>query len=88
MAAPTPSEVQYQLEHIHQDRSRDIVVSHVICITLATVALVLRFASRRLCKAAILADDYMIIIALVLVTGEVTGGLLCMYLLRIRRPIR
>ena len=65
MAAPSPSEIQYQLDHIHEDRSSDIVVSHVICLTIATVAVILRFASRRLCKAAILADDYMIIAALV-----------------------
>ena len=68
MAAPSYSEIQYQREHIHEDRSSDIVVSHIICITLATVAVTLRFLSRRLCKAAILADDYMIIAALV---GEI-----------------
>ena len=65
MAVPNPAEVQYQLEHIHEDRSSDIVISHIICMTLATAAVLLRFTSRRLCKAAILADDYMIIVALV-----------------------
>lgn len=65
MAEPSPSEIQYQLAHIHEDRSGDIVYSHIVCMTLATVAVILRFASRRLCKAAILADDYMIIVALV-----------------------
>lgn len=65
MAAPSPSEIQYQLDHIREDRSSDIVISHIICMTLATVAVILRFTSRRLCKAAILADDYMIIAALV-----------------------
>lgn len=81
MAAPTPSEIQYQLEHIHQNRSGDIVVSHIICMTLASIAVILRFASRRLCRAALLADDYTIIVALGLVAGEVTGGLLCMHFL-------
>ena len=57
--------------------SSDIVVSHIICITLAGLAVVLRFISRRVCRAAILADDYLIIAALIFAAGEVTGGLLC-----------
>ena len=65
MAQPNAQEIQYQLAHIHQDRSNDIVVSHSICIVIAVVAVVMRFSSRRLCKAPILADDYMIIVALV-----------------------
>lgn len=65
MAPPNAQEIQYQLAHIHQDRSNDIVVSHAICIVIAVVAVVLRFASRRLCKAPILADDFMTIVALV-----------------------
>ena len=68
MASPSPSEIQYQLTHIHEDHSSDIVVSHIICITLATVAVALRFVSRRVCRAAILSDDYMIIAALVRLT--------------------
>ena len=65
MAPPSAEEIEYQLAHIHQDRSSDIVVSHAICIVIALIAVVLRFSSRRLCKAPILADDYMIIVALV-----------------------
>lgn len=65
MAPPNAQEIQYQLAHIHQDRSNDIVISHAICIVIAVVAVVLRFSSRRLCKAPILADDFMTIVALV-----------------------
>ena len=65
MAPPTEQEIQYQLAHIHEDRSNDIIVSHSICIVIAVVAVVLRFSSRRICKAPILADDYMTIVALV-----------------------
>ena len=65
MAPPNEQEIQYQLAHIHQDRSNDIVISHGICIVIAVVAVLLRFTSRRICKAPILADDYMTIIALV-----------------------
>lgn len=65
MAPPNAQEIQYQLAHIHQDRSNDIIVSHAICIVIAVFAVILRFSSRRLCKAPILADDYMTIAALV-----------------------
>lgn len=65
MAPPNAQEIKYQLAHIHEDRSNDIVVSHAICIVIAVVAVVLRFSSRRLCKAPILADDFMSIVALV-----------------------
>ena len=65
MAPPSVEEIQYQLAHIHQDRSNEIVISHCICIVIAVVAVVLRFFSRRKCKAQILADDYMTIVALV-----------------------
>ena len=54
-----------QLAHIHEDRSNDIVISHGICIVIAVVAVVLRFISRKICKSQLLADDYMIILALV-----------------------
>lgn len=65
MALPTPKEIQYQEEHIHDDRSGNIVTSHAICITIAVIAVLLRLISRRMIKASIQADDWMIIVALV-----------------------
>ena len=65
MATPNPTEIQYQLLHIHEDRSKDIVNSNAICMVIAIVAVTLRFVSRRLCKAAFLADDYVCLAALV-----------------------
>lgn len=44
---------------------------------IAIVAVTLRFVSRRLCKVAILADDYVCLAALVFAIGEATGGLMC-----------
>lgn len=61
----TPSDVQWQLDHIHDDRSSAIVISHTIVLPLAVIAVILRFMSRRMCNASIKADDYMIIFALV-----------------------
>lgn len=65
MALPTSEEIQYQEEHIHDDRSGNIVTSHAICIALAAIAVLLRLIARRMCKASIRADDWMIIVALV-----------------------
>ena len=60
-----PAEIKYELAHIRDDRASNIVVSSVICISLATIAVMLRLLARRLSKAKILADDYMMIFALV-----------------------
>lgn len=73
----TKSEIQYQLAHIHDDRASAIVVSHAVVLPLAVIAVILRFISRRLCRARIGADDYMIVTALLFAIGEATGGFLC-----------
>lgn len=65
MAIPTPEEIQYQEEHVHDDRSGNIVTSHAICISIAAIAVLLRLIARRMCKASIQADDWMIMVALV-----------------------
>lgn len=63
---PSPSEVQSQFAHIHDDKAAQIVVSHAICLPLATIAVVMRLLSRRLCRTSRLqADDFMVIAALV-----------------------
>lgn len=77
MVAPSPAEIQYQLAHIHEDRSLDIILSHAICLPIAVIAVVLRLVSRRLIKDSIQADDWLIIVALLFAAGEITGGLLC-----------
>lgn len=61
----TKEEIDYQLAHIDEDRSEALIVSHTICLVLAGVAIVLRLIARRMSKAAIKADDYMIIAAFV-----------------------
>ena len=65
MALLTPVELQYQEEHIHDDRSGNLVTSHAICIAIAAIAVLLRLIARRMCRASIQADDWMIIFALV-----------------------
>ena len=61
---PSPSEAQYQLAHTNDNRTNQILVSHYICLPLATIAVILRLVSRHLCRAARLqTDDYMVIAA-------------------------
>ena len=60
-----PAEAQYQLDHINDSRVKDVLSSQIACFALATIAVILRFVSRRVSKIAIKADDWMIVVALV-----------------------
>lgn len=65
MAKPSPSDIQYQLEHLHDNKIPQLLVSQITCFVLAITAVILRLVSRRLNQASIQSDDYMILIALV-----------------------
>lgn len=49
-------EIAYQLAHVKDDRSSELIASHVVCLTLAGIAVVLRLIARRLSKAVIAAE--------------------------------
>ena len=61
----TQGEIDGQLAYIDEDRSKALIVSHTVCLALAGIAIVLRLIARRMSKAAIKADDYLIIVAFV-----------------------
>ena len=64
---PNPSDAQYQLAHTIDNQSSRILISHYVCLPLATIAVILRLLSRRLSKAARLQiDDALVIAAWVL----------------------
>lgn len=64
--AISPSETQYQLAHIHDNRSGEIITAGAICLSVAFAAVILRLISRRFSRAGSMQlDDYMIISALV-----------------------
>ena len=65
MALPSINEVEYELSHSREDRGKDILSSFVVCVCLATIAVILRLVARRVSKAALKADDYWILISLV-----------------------
>ena len=79
MGQISPEEISYQQVHIHDDRSRDIVLSHIICLSLAFIAILLRFLSRHIGRVRREPDDWMIVAAFIFATGEVTCGLLAVH---------
>lgn len=62
----SPEEIQYQLQHIHEDRSSDLITTFASCTALAYVAVILRLIARRVNRARIQADDCWVLIALVI----------------------
>ena len=60
-----PQEEAYQLAHKDDNRSADVVAAVTICLVAAFVAVFLRFLSRKLSKAPLGADDWMIVVGLV-----------------------
>ena len=74
-----PQDIAYQQAHIHDDRSSDIVISHIVCLSLAFTAILLRFLSRHIGKVRLEPDDWMIVAAFIFASGEVTGGLLAVH---------
>lgn len=76
MVQLTEEEVLYQLTHAHEDRRKDIIYSHSICIALAAVAVLLRFLSRYLGRIRLGPDDWTILAGFIFGVGEITGGLL------------
>ncbi|KAL6714621.1 hypothetical protein ACLMJK_008046 [Lecanora helva] len=75
-----PEELKYEIAHIKDDRRGDIIAACATCIAAAIIAVILRLLARRLSKAKILADDYMIIVALVFCMGQVATLLYTVHL--------
>lgn len=65
MTQLSPSDIQYQLDHLHDSRVHELLVAQIICFVLAVTAVILRLASRRLSKVPVQFDDYMTLMALV-----------------------
>ena len=65
----SPADIFYQKQHIAEDKRPDIIASHVICFSLACIAVCLRFLSRRLAKIQYGADDLLIVVALFFTCG-------------------
>ncbi|KAL8868544.1 MAG: hypothetical protein Q9174_004921, partial [Haloplaca sp. 1 TL-2023] len=75
MSTLSPEEIAHQKAHIHDDRSAELYGAQITCFLLAVIAVALRLVSRRLIKAKIMADDYMILLALFLAAGFTGVGI-------------
>ena len=61
---PTPADIQYMKEHIRENKADEIIATNVVGLCIASVAVCLRFKSRRLLRTKIHTDDWMITVAL------------------------
>ena len=62
---PSPAEISYEQQHVDESKVANLIVSDVVCFTLAVVAVCMRLASRRIARIKFMADDWLIIGALV-----------------------
>jgi uncharacterized membrane protein YhaH (DUF805 family) len=70
-----PAEVvEYQIAHADDDRLPAVVVAIAVCYSAAVISVVLRLISRRLVKASLQGDDWLILVALVGLSSQLTAG--------------
>ena len=65
MAGPTPAQIEYQLQHIQDDRSDEIIAAFGVCLGIATITVLLRFVTRHLTRAPLKGDDWAVVFGLV-----------------------
>lgn len=65
MAAPTAAELQYMMEHAHDDLRPAMIVSSAVAGVMAIVFVALRVASRKLSGISFGADDWWMFLSLV-----------------------
>ncbi|KAI4234895.1 MAG: hypothetical protein LQ352_008145 [Teloschistes flavicans] len=77
MAGPSPTDREYQLAHIRDDRSTEIIVAFAVTLGFAIITVLLRFVSRHLTRAPLGGDDWTIVAALICAIGYVVGQSVC-----------
>ena len=60
-----PAQTAYQHAHSSENRAPGMIAAQTTCLVIAILGVSLRFTARRLARAAITVDDYLIILALV-----------------------
>ena len=58
-------EAQYQLTHIHDSKRISIAVTYTICLPIISIAIILRFVSRRIGRISYGLDDWVMVMAYV-----------------------
>ena len=60
-----PGQIAYQRAHTGDNRTPETIAAQTVCLVIAFLGVGLRFTERRLARATITTDDYLIILALV-----------------------
>ena len=71
------SVIQYQEEHINDNKKPSLIAASAICLSAAYIAVSLRFLSRYVARNALGADDYSILVALFFTSIFVITVLIC-----------
>ena len=58
-------EIEYEMAHASDNRGPTLNAAYGVCISIAIIAVILRFISRRTSKNALRADDWMVVVGLV-----------------------
>jgi hypothetical protein len=73
MGMPTLAQIQYMEAHITDDKRPNLIAAFTVSIALAYIAVILRFVARRRRGVQLLADDWLIFVALVSCPGDITA---------------
>ncbi len=65
MSALSKQEIEYEMMHATDNRAPSLITAYAVCLSLAYVAVALRFISRRKSRLALMADDWMLVVGLV-----------------------
>ncbi|KAM0799823.1 hypothetical protein BDR22DRAFT_890101 [Usnea florida] len=74
-----PNEAQYQLAHVHDSKRRSIAATYIVCIPIVFLSVMMRFVSRRIGRTSYGADDWTMVLGLVLVVADCTPALLAAF---------
>ncbi|CAF9919147.1 MAG: hypothetical protein ALECFALPRED_000982 [Alectoria fallacina] len=74
MSALSSQEIEYELAHASDNRGPTLIAAYAVCLSLAYVAVTLRFISRRKSRNALMADDWMSVVGLLFTSGQVAVG--------------
>ena len=62
-----PKEAEHQLAYVHDNKRASIAITYIICLPTTFVAVLMRFVSRRIGHIKYGADDWIMVLGLVII---------------------
>ena len=62
-----PKEAEYQLAHVYDSQRASVAITYIICLPTMILAILMRFVSRRIGHIEYGADDWMMVLGLVVI---------------------